>query len=104
MRTRKKFFSLPMSLKPGITSQDEESHSKHDSQFNIFQAILFQRLDLLNKMLDTSTSDYVFHIKSTDSLGRYNHSEISFPVLIFSIGHHCILLPSTVTWRQLTKF
>lgn len=80
MRTRKKFLPLPMSLKLDTAAQDEESLAKNENQFNIFQAILFQRLDLLNRMLDTSTPDYVFHIKSTDSLGRSLHLIISYPI------------------------
>lgn len=44
-----------------------------NEDLNIFQAILLNNFEVVEHLLDTARTDYIVHIKATDSLGRYVH-------------------------------
>lgn len=55
-----------------FTSGSREDDSVAMSEdLNIFQAILLNNFEVVEHLLDTSRTDYIVHIKATDSLGRY---------------------------------
>lgn len=55
-----------------LTSGSREDDSVAMTEdLNIFQAILLNNFEAVEHLLDTSRTDYIVHIKATDSLQRY---------------------------------
>lgn len=49
---------------------DKEKSNEKDSE-NIFQAILFDDLETVERLMDVSSNSYILHAKREDSLQRF---------------------------------